>query len=314
MESAISSDEVVDRLLERQARALRAVLETAGNAVKGDAEQESPEALINPVISSTLEDQLLGLTERKAILMRETSENYDGSNKSSNMQLGLGDCAGDEKEDSEAAHNQQQPDLGLMMGTLMSLMDSKGSEDGVTSDDGFKTGGVPFGTSFGTSSSSSKEDRLNLAGLLQVLDGVVDTPKRFVIITSNHPERLDPALIRPGRIDKRIHLGYVKPVHFCELVGHFFGKEPSQEQRKRIEAAVNGAMGRAALKLTPAQVEQLALEHGESIDQMIEELESKAGIFAPQLEAQFNSESCFPSLLSKPTDVPRSKSEITFQT
>ena len=28
-------------------------------------------------------------------------------------------------------------------------------------------------------------------------------------MTTNHPEKLDPALIRPGRINKRIHLGFV---------------------------------------------------------------------------------------------------------
>ena len=38
------------------------------------------------------------------------------------------------------------------------------------------------------------------AGLLNVLDGVVDTPGRILIMTSNHPEILDPALIRPGKL------------------------------------------------------------------------------------------------------------------
>jgi ATP-dependent 26S proteasome regulatory subunit len=42
-----------------------------------------------------------------------------------------------------------------------------------------------------------KVDKLNLSGLLNVLDGVVDTPGRIVIMTSNHPELLDPALFRP---------------------------------------------------------------------------------------------------------------------
>ena len=37
-------------------------------------------------------------------------------------------------------------------------------------------------------------------GLLNVLDGIVDTPGRIVIMTTNHPEALDAALIRPGRI------------------------------------------------------------------------------------------------------------------
>ena len=49
-----------------------------------------------------------------------------------------------------------------------------------------------------------------LQGLLNVLDGVVDTPGRIVIMTTNHPEALDAALIRPGRIDKKVYLGYMR--------------------------------------------------------------------------------------------------------
>jgi ATP-dependent Zn protease len=45
-------------------------------------------------------------------------------------------------------------------------------------------------------------DALNLAGLLNVLDGVVDTPGRLLVLSTNHPEVLDPALIRPGRINR----------------------------------------------------------------------------------------------------------------
>lgn len=47
-------------------------------------------------------------------------------------------------------------------------------------------------------------------GLLNVLDGVVDTPGRIVVMTTNLINILDDALIRPGRIDKKILLGYMK--------------------------------------------------------------------------------------------------------
>jgi len=53
------------------------------------------------------------------------------------------------------------------------------------------------------------KDRLNLSGILNVLDGVVDTPNRLLVMTTNHPEKLDPALIRPGRVDKKFHLTYL---------------------------------------------------------------------------------------------------------
>lgn len=51
------------------------------------------------------------------------------------------------------------------------------------------------------------ESPITLAGLLEVLDGMVETPGRMLVVTTNHPERLDPALTRPGRIDIIMHIG-----------------------------------------------------------------------------------------------------------
>jgi len=45
---------------------------------------------------------------------------------------------------------------------------------------------------------------INLGDFLELLDGIVEIPGRMIIMTSNHPEMLDSALIRPGRIDKVI--------------------------------------------------------------------------------------------------------------
>lgn len=46
-----------------------------------------------------------------------------------------------------------------------------------------------------------KQTTLVLADLLELFDGLVETPGRVVIMTTNHPELLDPALLRPGRLD-----------------------------------------------------------------------------------------------------------------
>jgi chaperone BCS1 len=47
---------------------------------------------------------------------------------------------------------------------------------------------------------------ISLSTLLNLLDGVNACEGRIVVMTSNHPERLDPALIRPGRIDVQVEL------------------------------------------------------------------------------------------------------------
>ena len=63
---------------------------------------------------------------------------------------------------------------------------------------------------------------LNLTGLLNVLDGVVDTPGRILIMTTNHPDMLDAALIRPGRIDKKLMLGYMTAPDVIAMLEHYF--------------------------------------------------------------------------------------------
>ncbi len=38
----------------------------------------------------------------------------------------------------------------------------------------------------------------------------VHRPNRIIVMTTNHPEKLDPALVRPGRINKKIYLGRIR--------------------------------------------------------------------------------------------------------
>lgn len=68
-----------------------------------------------------------------------------------------------------------------------------------------------------------KTDKLDLSGLLNVLDGVVDTPGRIVVMITDHPEWLDPALVRPGRISTRLRLDYIQLDALIQMVGLHFG-------------------------------------------------------------------------------------------
>jgi len=93
-----------------------------------------------------------------------------------------------------------------------------------------------------------------LAGLLNVLDGVVDSPGRIVVMTTNHPDKLDPALIRPGRINKRIHLGFVNGKSVCAMAEHYMQVKLTDRERSQLEAVT------AQRSVTPAQVEQCCAE------------------------------------------------------
>jgi hypothetical protein len=116
-------------------------------------------------------------------------------------------------------------------------------------------------------------DQLSLSGLLNVLDGVVDSPGRILIMTTNHPEMLDPALIRLGRIDKKLMLGYMAAADIVGMLEHYFQTSLGRAQIARVERMVQGDAGaRPRLYLTPARVEQLAAEHDE-LDDIIDVME-----------------------------------------
>ncbi|KAK4198597.1 mitochondrial chaperone BCS1 [Triangularia verruculosa] len=53
--------------------------------------------------------------------------------------------------------------------------------------------------------------RLSLSGLLNILDGVASQEGRVLIMTTNHLEKLDKALIRPGRVDMQVKFDKADP-------------------------------------------------------------------------------------------------------
>ena len=48
---------------------------------------------------------------------------------------------------------------------------------------------------------TNDDNRITLSFILNIIDGIREHSGRILIITSNHYDKLDPALVRPGRID-----------------------------------------------------------------------------------------------------------------
>jgi DNA polymerase III delta prime subunit len=69
---------------------------------------------------------------------------------------------------------------------------------------------------------NENKEEITLAFVLNLLDGILETPGRIVILTSNHPEKLDEALVRPGRIDINIHFDRCSRETVLELVEKFY--------------------------------------------------------------------------------------------
>jgi hypothetical protein len=69
------------------------------------------------------------------------------------------------------------------------------------------------------------KSKLTLANLLEVFDGVMEMDGRMMVMTTNFPEKLDSALIRPGRIDMKIHFEKCRVEDIAGLYCTFFGAD-----------------------------------------------------------------------------------------
>jgi len=76
--------------------------------------------------------------------------------------------------------------------------------------------------------------KLDLSFLLNLLDGVLELPGRIVVMTSNYPEKLDHALIRPGRIDVTADFKKCTNETIIEMLEFFYDIELETIELKSI--------------------------------------------------------------------------------
>ena len=83
---------------------------------------------------------------------------------------------------------------------------------------------------------SAATNTVTLSGLLNVLDGFFAPTGVLFMMTTNHIEALDAALLRPGRIDYRLYLGAASSSQKLELYRRFFPQAPESDAREIVEA------------------------------------------------------------------------------
>jgi chaperone BCS1 len=79
------------------------------------------------------------------------------------------------------------------------------------------------------------DDPITLDDILNLWDGLQETPGRILIITSNKYHDLDKALIRPGRIDITLELSYVSRPIIREMYRHFFKEDIDEDILAQIK-------------------------------------------------------------------------------
>ncbi|KAI9553057.1 hypothetical protein GHT06_020947 [Daphnia sinensis] len=80
-------------------------------------------------------------------------------------------------------------------------------------------------------------NRVTLSGLLNCLDGVTSTEARILFMTTNYLDRLDPALIRPGRVDVQEYIGFCSEFQLANMFRKFYPEANELLVQRFVEAS-----------------------------------------------------------------------------
>ncbi|KAL8522721.1 hypothetical protein ACS0TY_012890 [Phlomoides rotata] len=130
-----------------------------------------------------------------------------------------------------------------------------------------------------SSSSGSNENKITLSGLLNFSDGLWSCcgSERIFVFTTNHIDKLDPALLRSGRMDMHIHMSYCSFPSLKILLKNYLGYEEcdvKKEALEEFEAVVDAAA------MTPADISEVLIKNlrdkNKAIDELLDILKIKS--------------------------------------
>lgn len=107
----------------------------------------------------------------------------------------------------------------------------------------------------------AEKEVIDLSFLLNLLDGTLEASGRILVITTNFPERIDKALIRPGRIDMIVKFKTCSIPVLREMIEAFYEKD--------IEIPEDESL---AYKWTPAEVNQILFRNFDKPEEAVSEL------------------------------------------
>ncbi|XP_043719870.1 protein HYPER-SENSITIVITY-RELATED 4-like isoform X2 [Telopea speciosissima] len=133
-------------------------------------------------------------------------------------------------------------------------------------------------------------NQVTLSGLLNFTDGLWSScgDERIIVFTTNHKDRLDQALLRPGRMDMHVHMSFCTPCGF-KLLAFNYLQIHEHELFQEIEELIE------KVKVTPAAVAEelmknenpkIALEGLIELLRYKKEHDDEVNTAEPEIEAQ----------------------------
>lgn len=94
---------------------------------------------------------------------------------------------------------------------------------------------------------SNGNEFMNIRGILQLLDGMVDDSNRIIIATTNNVDSINPLFLRPGRFDLKVELTYCSLQMFIDILKTKFSEKDILLEQSNLEELVQ-------LKITPLEL------------------------------------------------------------
>ncbi|XP_017891949.1 mitochondrial chaperone BCS1 [Ceratina calcarata] len=110
-------------------------------------------------------------------------------------------------------------------------------------------------------------NRVTFSGLLNCLDGVASTEARILFMTTNYLERLDPALVRPGRVDVKEYIGWCSETQIEQMFLRFY-KNIDEKANELAKQFTNSIMSEKK-NVSPAQIQGYFMFHKNNPEDML---------------------------------------------
>lgn len=116
-----------------------------------------------------------------------------------------------------------------------------------------------------------KRPRITLSTLLNVVDGTAAKEGRILVMTTNTPESLDKALIRPGRVDKQVLFPPMSRRSAARIFTRMLSHGKGREEIAKLGEAFAGKLPDG--QITPAEIQGFLLDHRHTPEEAVKTVE-----------------------------------------
>jgi hypothetical protein len=115
---------------------------------------------------------------------------------------------------------------------------------------------------------------ITLDTLLNIIDGTFEANGQMIILTTNFKEKIDKALLRPGRFDCHVHLDNATPKTILQMINHFYNKNKDKVKEKDFIENYTDTLDKlkqycyhnGKLVWSPAKITQICLSYMDDHD------------------------------------------------